>query len=224
LRPENLTLLLPLFDKLKEKEIIITSRKLNERIVEKFDYVTNVSRHSNPISNRVFIFTGDGKGKTTGALGMALIERMRENAVYIFHFLKNKTGLTEDKALFNLDGFESIRLGRDESVYTWITQKGPDKKDMELAGEGLRLVSERIKLFQNSLIVLDEILFAVSKRLVDEKDVIKLIREKSPQTILLLTGSGENKNIFQNANKIFIMEKIKHPYDNKVPARKGIEY
>jgi len=224
LRPENLNILLPLFEELKEKEIIVTSRKFNDAFTEKFDYVTGVTRQSNLNSNKVIVYTGDGKGKTTGAIGRALIERMRGKKAFIFHFLKNKASITEDKGLIKIDRFELIRLGRDEPDYAWITGKGPDKKDIELAKEGLRLVRERISLFKNSLVVLDEILFAIRQNLIDEKEVVKIISEKPQETILLLTGRGENQYIFRNASQIFTMKKIKHPYDNEVSARKGIEY
>ncbi len=224
LKPENLKIMLPVFENLKEKEIIITSRKCDDECAKNFDYITKVKRESIFNNNRVIIFTGEGKGKTTGALGNALMGWMRGNRICIYHFLKNKASITEDKALKQVDGFELVRLGRDQEDYVWITDGKPDKKDIEFAQNGLRLVKERIKLFRNSIIVLDEILFAINHNLVSEKDVLDLIHTKHPETYILLTGRGESKNLFDLASKIYTMNKVKHPYDNDIPARKGIEY
>jgi cob(I)alamin adenosyltransferase len=169
----------------------------------------------------VIVNTGDGKGKTTAALGLALRAVGHGKKVLILQFLKGSVRSGELKSAKSLSPLLSIRaLGS-----TFIDfRKGPTKKHKEEAARALKTAQEEISSGKYDLIVLDEINNVVDYGLIQVKDVLGLIRNKPTALHLLLTGRSARKKIIAAADTVTEMREIKHPFQKGIRARKGIEY
>jgi cob(I)alamin adenosyltransferase len=173
----------------------------------------------------VQVFWGNGKGKTTSALGTALRACGNGYRVHLIQFMKNGVGDPEIdypgeiKALEKFDNFSVKRFGSDG----WVIKK-PTENQIKTVGEALNYVK---KCFTEDydIIIADEILYAIQLGLLKEEDVLELIDVKPEGKELILTGSHKPYNkIFEKANLVTEIKKIKHPYDDGYLARKGIEY
>lgn len=170
------------------------------------------------------VFWGDGKGKTTAALGTALRACGNGYKVHLVQFMKNGTGDKrldfpgEIKALKKFDNFSYERFG----VGGWVFAKDDEHKaEVKKALEHLK------DSFNKGLDILigDEILYAVQLGIISEDDVLDLISEKPEGVELILTGSHRPlSRVFEKADLVTGMKKIKHPFDKGVLAREGIEY
>ncbi len=171
------------------------------------------------------IFWGNGKGKTTAALGTALRACGSGFSVHLVQFMKNGSGDAqlqlpgEIVALSKFDNFSVARFG----AGSWIIGS-PKPHHKEKVDEAFNYLSNELKK-EWDLIIADEILYAVQLNLLTEEQVIQLIEEKSQNTELILTGSHKPfPKIFEKADLVTEIKKIKHPYDQGILARKGIEY
>jgi cob(I)alamin adenosyltransferase len=173
----------------------------------------------------VQIFWGDGKGKTTAALGTALRACGNGYPVHLVQFMKNGTGNEEIdypgelKALNKFENFSFKRFG----AGSWIIGK-PNKDHIEKAEEAYNYL---LSCFNKdySILIADEILYAVQMGLLSEEKIISLIKNKPKNQELILTGSHKPfPKIFELADLVTEIKKIKHPYDKGILARKGIEY
>lgn len=175
----------------------------------------------------VQIFWGDGKGKTTSALGTALRACGNGFSVHLVQFMKNGAFSLDEqipgeiKALSKFNNFSYKRFGIGE----WYVRGKNDslhKKNVENAFEYL---SDLIKKSDYDIIIADEILYAVQLGLLEKEEIINLIKTKPKNKELILTGSHKPfEDIFELADLVTEIKKIKHPYDSGVLARKGIEY
>lgn len=164
------------------------------------------------------VYTGDGKGKTTAALGLALRAAGAGLKVYIGQFLKGKD-YSELNSLRKIKNIKLEQFGR-----SCFIKKGPDPKDMELAKNGLERVNKVILQRIYDVVILDEINVALNLKLLKLEDVIELIR-KSPRSLeLILTGRNAHPQILRLADLVSEMKEIKHYFKKGVAARKGIEY
>lgn len=173
----------------------------------------------------VQVFWGDGKGKTTSALGTALRACGNGYKVHLIQFMKNGTGDPEIdfpgelKALSQFDNFSFERFG----TGSWVIGR-PSEEHIKKVTEALE---HTMRSFTQGydLIIADEILYAVQLNLVSEEQVISIIDSKPKGTELILTGSHVPLlNIFEKADLVTEVKKIKHPYDRGILARKGLEY
>ncbi len=173
----------------------------------------------------VQIFWGDGKGKTTSALGTALRACGNGFKVHLVQFMKNGASSLDEqipgeiKALEKFPTFTYKRFG----TGGWII-KEPTKEQIE---ENKKAYDYLISCFEKEydMIIADEILYAVQLGLLTEEDIIQLIDKKPQDKELILTGSHvPYPIIFEKAHLVTEIRKIKHPYDSGFLARKGIEY
>lgn len=162
----------------------------------------------------IIVYTGDGKGKTTAALGLALRNIGHGRKVVVVQFMKHsKSG----ESKINLPNFELKQFGRDKL----LTKDTVEQTDKDLAMEAL----EYARSAKCDLLVLDEVNVALYFGLIDEKDVLELIDEKKRQGVdVVLTGRRAPKELIERADIVTEMKKIKHAFDNGVPAREGIEW
>ncbi|NLA26234.1 MAG: cob(I)yrinic acid a,c-diamide adenosyltransferase [Firmicutes bacterium] len=167
----------------------------------------------------VMIYTGDGKGKTTAAVGQALRALGHGYRVYMIHFMKGRD-YGEFLAAEKLPLLTIDRAGRD----TFVNRKNPDPIDIELAREGFARAGKAIKSGEYDLVVLDEINVAVDYGLIPEGELLDLLREKPPGVDLILTGRGASPELVKRADMVSEVLMIKHHYSNGVAGRKGIEY
>ena len=166
----------------------------------------------------VQIYTGNGKGKTTAALGLALRAKGAGLSACVYQFIKGKN-YSELKALKRLSGISVIQCGRGCFIKT-----SPSKKDIELARRGLERAERIISSKKYDLVILDEVNVALSLGLIDKTDLIQIIKEKPAQVELILTGRYCPKSLFKYAGLVTEMREVKHPYSRGIKARRGIEY
>ena len=168
----------------------------------------------------VYIFTGDGKGKTSAALGVVLRALGHGLRVYITFFMKGEYPYGERAILSKLPNVTTSSFGSLE----FVDPANVKPEEIEQARLALATAREAMLSGNYDLVVLDEVNVAVSFKLVEPDDVIKLIEDKPKNVELILTGRKANTRLVQMADLVTEMLKIKHPYDEGVLARKGIDY
>ncbi len=169
----------------------------------------------------VQIYTGEGKGKTTASLGLAFRAYGRGWKVRVFQFLKAPETSGEHFAVKGLgDNFKIIPVGRKGFIF----KKIPSETDIRLAQEGLGQARQALESEKVDLVVLDEIDVVVSLGLVTEEEVLALIESKAESTELVLTGRNASPGLMEKADLVTEMRMIKHPFQEGVMAREGIEF
>lgn len=166
------------------------------------------------------IYTGDGKGKTTAAIGQAIRALGNGLKVCFIQFFK-KTPSGEIKILKKL-GIETILSGI--GFFKILGNKNPPQKHKKVFQKAFKIAKEKISSGKYDLIILDELCLALSYKLIGKKEVISLLGEKPKKLDLILTGRGAPLWLTKLADLVTQMKKIKHPFDKGVGARKGIEY
>jgi len=168
----------------------------------------------------VEVFTGEGKGKTSAALGVALRALGQGLRVHIVFFMKGDFPYGEQKILSELSNITFERFGFQDFVDP-ANVKPEEKEEAQKALEAAR----RAMLSQKyNVVILDEANVAVAWKLVDIDDVIKLVRDKPEKVELILTGRYADPRLIELADLVTDMVKVKHPYDKGVLSRKGIDY
>ncbi|MDD5561318.1 MAG: cob(I)yrinic acid a,c-diamide adenosyltransferase [Candidatus Omnitrophica bacterium] len=163
------------------------------------------------------VYTGNGKGKTTAALGLALRAAGAGFKVYIAQFVKGYC-CSEHKALKKIKNIKLEQFGRD----CFIRHK-PKQIDILLAGNGLKKAKAIIACKKYRIIILDEINVALQLKLVNLKDLLDLIGQTPKDIELILTGRYAPKQIIKSADLVSQINEIKHYYKRGFKARKGIE-
>jgi cob(I)alamin adenosyltransferase len=170
----------------------------------------------------VQLYTGDGKGKTTAAIGQAI--RAAGNnfkicfAFFFKDFEKHPTG--ESQILENL----GITLYNVVLEYPWNKESYDYENIRQECLHALYFVKNKIYTENFDLVILDEINIALRDKFLTEDEIIDLIQKKPKQTELILTGRGATEKIIQEADLVSKIEKIKHPFDQGIGERVGIEY
>lgn len=166
------------------------------------------------------VYTGNGKGKTTAALGLALRAAGRGLRTYIAQFLKGQpTG--EIEAAKRLAGLIHIdQFGREGFI---TVKDGPDDEDIARAKAGLARALEAMLSGDYRIVVLDEINTAVHFNILPEKDVLDLLDKRPAGIELVLTGRYAPSSFIDRADLVTEMKEIKHYFDRGVKAREGIE-
>jgi cob(I)alamin adenosyltransferase len=170
---------------------------------------------------RVLIFTGNGKGKTTAALGMALRASGHGLRTLILQFLKSDPNTGEMAAFKDSPLVELVQMGRG-FVPSPASPAFPEHR--EKAREAMKRAGEALRSGKYDLIVLDEICMAVAKGLLTEEEVLALIDETDEGSCLVLTGRGATDRLISRADTVTEMSCMKHGFDEGWPAQKGVEY
>ena len=166
------------------------------------------------------VFTGDGKGKTSAALGLALRASGHDLKIFIVFFMKGSFPYGEQKTLSQLPNVTFVRFGSQ----TFVDPNNVTKVDKEEAKKALNAARKAILSNNYAIVILDEINVAAAWKLIDIDEVIKLIREKPKKVELILTGRRADDKLIDLADLVTDMTKVKHPYDKGISARKGIDY
>lgn len=164
------------------------------------------------------VYTGNGKGKTTASLGLALRACCAGERVYMLQFLKGQD-YAELKAPDYLPNFTIRQFGLPHFVFG-----NPTEDDKAMAREGLQQAEEVIHSGDYDLVILDELNNAVMMDLIDVQDVLDLMDKKPEQVELVITGRYAREEIIEKADLVTEMREIKHYFQEGVPARKGVEY
>ncbi len=169
----------------------------------------------------VLVFTGDGKGKTTAALGLALRAWGQGMRVLVIQFIKADVETGELKAAARLDGLEIRPLG---AGFVYPGDEQALERHREAATAALAAGRAALEGKQHHMIVLDEIFYALGLDLVTAEQVLALLALKPEGVHLVLTGRGAPPEILARADLVTEMREIRHHYRNGVKAQQGIEY
>lgn len=168
----------------------------------------------------VQVYTGNGKGKTTAALGLAIRALGHGAKVHMVFFMKGEFPYGEREILSKLPGLSFQVFGHEHL----IDPNNVKDDEREQAREALKASKLAIKSGKYDLVILDEVNVASAWKLIDVKDVLALISDKPPSVEVILTGRYADQRIIDKADLVTNMDEIKHPYRKGLEARKGIEY
>jgi cob(I)alamin adenosyltransferase len=167
----------------------------------------------------VHIYTGEGKGKTTASVGLAVRARSRGLKVLFAQFMKEAEGGGEVELLEKL-GVEFVSY---DKVLSTVFNPNADRE--EIRKEALTaLEAVRARLEEFDLAILDEFLYVVDEGLITEGEALALIKEKPAKVELVLTGRGATNALIDAADHVTEMKDVKHPFTEGVGARRGIDY
>jgi cob(I)alamin adenosyltransferase len=170
----------------------------------------------------IIVHTGNGKGKTTAALGLGMRSWGQGFRVLVLQFIKGNWKYGELKAIAQMGpGFEIRQMGEgfvDDSGQNVATEH------RQVAVAALQTAKTEILSGKWDLVILDEINNAVCYGLLPLKDVLELLDQKPPELHLVLTGRGAKAEIIELADLVTEMREIKHPFQKGIRAQKGIEF
>ncbi|MBI5018522.1 MAG: cob(I)yrinic acid a,c-diamide adenosyltransferase [Deltaproteobacteria bacterium] len=169
----------------------------------------------------VIVHTGNGKGKTTAALGLALRAVGQGLKVCMVQFIKGSWKYGELKAPEFLPGFEILPMGRG---FVDLGAAEPNPEDVSLARDTLAAAREKVLSGQYGMVILDEVNYAVAYRLIAVDAVLQLIREKPEGVHLVLTGRDARPEVIEAADLVTEMREIKHPFQKGIKAQRGVEF
>jgi len=174
----------------------------------------------------VQIYTGDGKGKTTAAFGLALRAAGQGNKVLIYQFLKPPSLDIGERFALQLG---AVRIRVESLDVPWdMSSSLEDEKAVSQMRQAISEVLERIaetaqKRFYDC-VILDEIVFCLSKGLAELEDIKKIIDRRDRRVEIVLTGKGATQELMDMADLVTEMQNVKHPFDKGLKARRGIEF
>lgn len=171
------------------------------------------------------VYTGNGKGKTTASLGLAMRALGRCWKVLIIMFMKGGDDYGEINSFRNLspeitNNLRIIQAGPDRIVY----QNNKTNNDVELIKEGWALAKKAIKNDEYNLIILDEANIAIDMGFIDLNEMLDVLKNKPEEMEIVLTGRNARQEIIDIAHLVSEIKPIKHYWDTGIAARKGIEY
>lgn len=181
-------------------------------------------------AGRVQVYTGNGKGKTTCALGAGLRASGHGLEVIAISFMKakvawrggnNDVNYGEFKSIESIPNFTIIPMGRQ----SWVDKENPDPIDIKMALDGLKLAQDILTEQKCDVLILDEINVAVEWNLISIEQQLELISMKPPNIELIMTGRYARDELLEKADLITEMREIKHYFaTEKAEARKGFEF
>jgi len=199
----------------------ITEEKYRERMGKRKEIQTQRLKERNKEKGLIIIKTGQGKGKTTAALGMGLRTLGHNHKVAIIQFIK---GGWEPGELLALRKFgDKLKFHAFGEGFTWETQDRT--KDINLVKSSWIKALSYLKDPNYKLIILDEIIVAIKLGYIDENEIINGINSRPELTHVILTGRGASKKLIDSADLVTEMKLIHHPFrEQGVKAQEGIEY
>jgi cob(I)alamin adenosyltransferase len=169
----------------------------------------------------VQVYTGNGKGKTTAALGLALRAAGHGMRVLVIQFMKGERDDGEQEAARRLSpNLTLIRAGRE----TFVSRSNPDPLDVELAQESFCIAEKAVRGREYDIVILDEVNTVIDYGLLPLSDLLRLIDSKPATVELILTGRNAHPEILEKADLVTEMVERKHYFTKGLPARKGIEF
>ena len=171
------------------------------------------------------VYTGDGKGKTTASLGLAMRALGRCWKVLIIMFTKGGDDYGELNSFRNLSpeiskNLTIVQAGIDRIVYS----DNKTQDDAEEIKKGWELAKKAIKNDEYNLIILDEANIAIDLGFIDINDMLEVLKNKPEEMEIVLTGRNARQEIIDIAHLVSEIKPVKHYWDTGIAARKGIEY
>ena len=174
----------------------------------------------------VQVYTGDGKGKTTAAFGLALRAAGQGNTVLVYQFLKPPSLDIGERFALEL---EAVRIRVEALDQPWDMSKSLSDKqavaNMKAAiADALERLGQAAEKRSYDVLILDEIVYCLSQGLAQIEQVRGLIERKDPTVEIVMTGRGATPELVELADLVTEMNKVKHPFDAGQSARRGIEF
>jgi len=170
----------------------------------------------------IHVYIGDGKGKTTAAMGLGIRAAGSGSKVHLTQFLKDGNS-NELKCLRLLENF-SLSDAPKSLPFCFQMTDDEKKRYKEYAATLFNEAKQLVKRGEVQLVILDEVLDAVLLNIISENDLICLLNERADDVEIVLTGRQASDRILEIADYVSKMQKEKHPYDKGVMAREGIEW
>ena len=169
------------------------------------------------------VYTGKGKGKTTAALGIALRATGYKKKICMIQFIKGSWHYGEMDSSKRLEPeFEMIAVGK--GFVGIIDDKTPKEVHKKIAREAIKISNEKIQSGNYDIVILDEINYAVNLELISVNDVLNIIKSKPAKVDLVLTGNYAKDEIMDVSDLVTEMREIKHPFQQGIKAKKGIDF
>lgn len=165
----------------------------------------------------IHVYTGNGKGKTTAALGLSLRAICAGKKVFFGQFIKGME-YSELKSQEMLPNFKIQQFGRDCFIYN-----DPTEDDITLAREGLKVCEEILTSGEYDVVVLDEINIAIYYKLFSVDEVIETLKKRAPHVEVIITGRYAEDKIIELAHLVTEMKEVKHYYTQGIESRPGID-
>lgn len=171
----------------------------------------------------IIVHTGPGKGKTTAALGTALRAVGQGLKVLMVQFIKGSWhyGELDAAKMLGEDRFRILPMGRG---FVKVGAEKPEAEDVRLVEEAWKFASEKIQSREYDLVILDEINYAISYKMLDAERVVDALQRKPENVHVILTGRNAPPAIVECADLVTEMREVKHPYQKGIVAQRGIEY
>ncbi|MFZ5864210.1 MAG: cob(I)yrinic acid a,c-diamide adenosyltransferase [Nitrospirota bacterium] len=180
-----------------------------------------VSPSSSP-TGLVLVYTGDGKGKTTAAFGLALRAAGRGFRVHVIQFIKGEMETGEVEMITK--ALPLITVERVGKGFTWRRDVVPTFEDhVAAAREGFSRAREAVTGGSYQVVILDELNVALKKKLLPVEDVVALLDARPVSLHLVLTGRGAPPEILDRADLVTEMRCVRHPFSQGIPAQVGID-
>lgn len=169
---------------------------------------------------RVHVITGEGRGKTTAAFGLAMRVAGHDMKACIVQMMKSGETTGEVLAAKRLGNIEVAQFG----TGSFVSRDKVSAEDRQQAHDALSFASNVVQKGVCSLLVLDEVNLAVSFGLISADEVMKILRSRPDGIEILLTGREAPREFLEYADYVSVIENRKHPFDEGLEARKGIEW
>ena len=170
----------------------------------------------------IIVHTGDGKGKTTAAIGIALRAVGHNFKVLMAQFIKGSWHYGELTAVKKLSPyFEIVPLGKG---FVSLKEEEPDPENIRIVESAWNFCKERITSGIYDIIILDEINYVIYYKLLSVEKVLNIVINKPENLHLILTGRNAHPKILEIADLVTEMKEIKHPFKKGIKAQKGIEF
>ena len=169
------------------------------------------------------VHTGPGKGKTTAALGLGFRAAGQGLRVLMVQFIKGSWhyGELDAAKLLGEDRFKILPMGRG---FVKVGAEKPDPEDVRLVEEAWEFANGAISSGEFEMVILDEINYAISYRMLDPDKVVEALRQKPQMVHVVLTGRNAHPSLVEFADLVTEMREVKHPYQKGIMAQRGIEY
>jgi len=170
-------------------------------------------------AGRIIVNTGNGKGKTTAALGTAFRALGYGYRVCVVQFLKGQGKYGERLMAEKIDNLDWFICGRG-----FVFKKENIEDDRKVAREGFQLAKEKIESDEYDLMILDEITYLPHYHFMDVDKIVETIRRKPRRLSIIITGRDADPKFIEIADTVSLIESVKHGYEQGMKAKKGIEF
>jgi cob(I)alamin adenosyltransferase len=170
------------------------------------------------------VFTGNGKGKTTAAVGLTVRAAGNRMRVFFLQFIKGRWKSGEREILRGLPGVDLEVTGRGFTIEALRDPRIPMEDHAAAAAHGWQVAKHIVQQAEYDMVVLDELLGAIKAGLVPLDEVIELVRSKPAALHLVLTGRDAPQELVEVADLVSEVQPIKHPFERGIKAQRGIEF